>query len=173
MKLQNNWNDIIVTAITINNSQVEITKLYDKMIGWLIFTTRDEETSHDIFLKLIDKLNVFDAQRSNLHNFLYTVAVNEFKRLSRPKKKDLFFKEIPFSFFDISIDEKFLSNDIEIEIQEFEQKRYLKFDEAIEKLGADDTLFVKNYLHSKEKKTKSNHVKFYRLKNKLINFIDK
>ena len=85
----NDWDSIDPQAI-IDGDQKAINYAYQQLIGWLLFITKNnEELSHDIFMKIISRMDRYIPLRSKLHNFIWTIGRNElysFHRLKNTKK---------------------------------------------------------------------------------------
>jgi DNA-directed RNA polymerase specialized sigma24 family protein len=87
------WSSINVTGI-INNNQSDITFFYNVMSSWLSFLTHgNDEVKNDIFMKLLAKLPQFDPTKGKLHNFLFTVATNQYKEQLKERKRKIHFVE--------------------------------------------------------------------------------
>ncbi len=155
MKIEEtNWYSVDYNLIQQNNQQ-EITKFYKIIINWLNFITKkNEELSHDIFLKLLNNLSKYNPKRGKIHNFIYTLVINEYKTQMRPKKRKIKTEYIDNKFDVIEI--------IDEEIDYEEQLNQLMND-----LTFQEQIFILNYIHSDLKKTQQQKQSFMRLKKKL------
>lgn len=174
---QNDWNLICVSAIT-NGNQSEISRMYYSMKDWLTnLTKRNEEVAHDIFLSLIRKIQYYDSGRSDLHNFLFTVAKNEYRDIIRPRKRIEKTKLDIVSFSDLSYDDDEKDGRRMIEAITADQEELIDYDLISEKvfeiIGQDDYNFMLNYIESNETKTETQRSKFYYLKKKVTAIIYK
>jgi DNA-directed RNA polymerase specialized sigma24 family protein len=153
----NNWNQVNVNKIMMGDVN-EITLLYDMMMPWLNYLTKNEEHSHDIFLKVINSIYKYKNHKGQLKNFIYTICINENSVLKREKKRkiDILYVETysECDLFDNFDDDEFI--DCEVELYKLTVH-----------LSYEDQQFLAKYIHSTYKKNGKDKTRFSKIKKKL------
>ena len=155
--------DKIDLLLILDNNQKEITRFYNELIPLLSFITKkNEEIANDIFLKILSKLTNFDIKRGKLYNYVYIIALNEYKVTQRTKKKNI---QIT-NFTDLKDEiKKNLYNIKEIEDETYTYEE--EFVKLISKLNNKEKEFVIKYINQKEIKKTKDRVFFHKIKQKL------
>jgi RNA polymerase sigma factor (sigma-70 family) len=153
------WNDFPVTALTITAStyQKMCTLLYNEMIEWLLFYTKNnEELCNDIFLKIIRNIGYFNPKRGKFSNFCFTIAKNEYheyyKKQHRKRKIDIKYTN---TLYDTIIDDSSEYEDNELWMTRLTNK--------LNTLDTKDQRFINDYIHSTTNKKPSERTRFYLL----------
>ena len=161
----NDWSNINYSAITINNNQREITKLYGIMENWLTLLTNDDrEVMNDIFMKVINALPNFNQKKGKVHNYICTIAINHIRTIKRKKKNVIEIIRFPENL--VIIDETVTNvEDALLYNEKIDSK--IKYLEQV--YSQEELVSLFEYYASDKKKTGTQKNKIYQLKKRLKN----
>ena len=152
-----NWNSINITLLKENN-QAEISRLYSLTKEFFMFFFKgDEELYHDLILRLLSRIHLYEPQRSSFHNFVYTMAVNMRNANHRNKKK-----AVQCSVVDFTV----LQTDLSIEYPEWSIEHKVELEMLIIMLSPSEREFLERYLNNKKELTEQ-RMKYSRIIKKL------
>lgn len=152
-----NWNQIDVNKV-MSGDIVEITSMYNMLIPWLNYLTKNEEHSHDIFLKVVNSIYKYNSYKGQLKNFIYTICINENSVLKRDKKRKINILYVETynecDLFDNFDDDEALDYEVEL----YKLTIHLSY---------EDQQFLAKYIHSTYKKNGKDKTRFSKIKKKL------